>query len=98
MQPGWEHLYNPALAQLLLQFSQQLPEAGGLWLRSDPYDSGRLDWLRSIGAELRSERVLMARSLWRRQTAAVEHNQRLETVLAQLRPRQRPVPTPVLRR
>ena len=98
VQPGWEHLYTTPLINLLYRLVAQLPDGGGLWLRSDPYDSGRLAWLHAIGAQLRSERVLMARSLWRRQAAAVQTSQRFETVLAQLRPRQRPVPTPALKR
>ena len=98
--PGWEHLHGPALHGLLRQASQHWP-ASPLWLRSDPYDSARLNWLQSIGAQQRGERVLMARSLWRRQAAAehqLQANRRLEAVLAQLQPGRRPVPTPLLRR
>jgi len=98
--PGWDHLHGPPLLCLLHQALQQWREQP-LWLRSDPYDSSRLAWLQSIGAQQRGERVLMARSLWRRQ-AAPEHqlqaNRRLEAVLAQLQPRRRPVPTPLVRR
>ena len=98
--PGWDHLHGPALNGLLRQASQQWP-ASPLWLRSDPYDSARLNWLQSIGAQQRGERVLMARSLWRRQASAehqLQANRRLEAVLAQLQPGRRPVPTPLLRR
>jgi len=98
--PGWDHLYGPAVHGLLGQIGRQWPDQL-LWLRSDPYDSSRLTWLQSIGAQQRCERVLMARSLWRRQATAAQHlqsNRRLEAVLAQLQPGNRPVPTPLLRR
>ena len=100
VQPGWDQLHGPRLLMLLSQMAQQWP-GSLLWLRSDPYDSSRVAWLQSIGAQQRGERVLMARSLWRRQPTA-EHqqqgNRRLEAVLAQLQPRRRPVPSPLLPR
>jgi hypothetical protein len=98
--PGWEHLHGQALQCLLHQASQQWPSSP-LWVRSDPYDSTRQTWLQAIGAQQRGERVLMARSLWRRQASAehqLQANRRLEAVLAQLQPGRRPVPTPLLRR
>jgi len=101
LHPGWEHLYGPASTLLLMQMAQSLGAPSTLWLRSDPFDSTRLAWLASLGAEHRSDRVLMARSLWRRQALPDGQslaNRRLEAVLAQLQGRQRPVPTPVERR
>ena len=98
--PGWDHLYGPVLQGLLSPILRQW-ENSMLWLRSDPYDASRLSWLQGIGAQLRCERVLMARSLWRRQANAahqLQANRRLEAVLAQLQPGRRPVPTPVVRR
>lgn len=99
--PGWTQLYGPATTLLLLQMLQSLQSGSALWLRSDPYDEARLQWLRSQGAEQRGERVLMARSLWRRQPLPhlqAQANRRLEAILAQLQGRQRPVPTPLTRR
>jgi hypothetical protein len=72
-----------------------------LWLRSDPDDSNRQSWLRAMQAQPRSERVLMARTIWRRQplpTARSQTSRGLEAVLAQLQPGRRPVPTPLVRR
>jgi len=96
--PLWQHLYGAATTHLLRQFRQTHAAQQALWLRSDPFDHGRLAWLQTLGAQQRSERVLMARSLWRRQPLPdlkSQANRRLEAVLAQLQPRRRPVPTPL---
>jgi len=96
--PRWQHLYGAATTLLLSQFWQLHATQQALWLRSDPYDHGRLAWLQTLGAQQRSERVLMARSLWRRQPLPdlkSQANRRIEAVLAQLQPRRRPVPTPL---
>ena len=95
--PHWQHLYGPITTALLTQLAAAEP----CWLRSDPFEQQRSTWLTSIGAQARGERVLMARSLWRRQAAPglqVQANRRLASVLAQLQPRRRPVPTPLQRR
>jgi hypothetical protein len=55
-------------------------------------------WMQQRGAEPRGERVLMARSVWRRQelpAPARTAARRLEAMLEQLQPRRRPLPTPV---
>jgi len=99
--PHWPQLHGPATTLLLQRLCDGLAEPGALWLRSDPYDHDRLQWLQHLGAQQRGERVLMARSLWRRQALPnIERqaNRRLEAVLAQLQPRRRPVPTPLLPR
>lgn len=96
--PLWQQLYGAATSQLLRQFWQTHAAQQTLWLRSDPFDHGRLAWLQTLEAQQRSERVLMARSLWRRQALPdlrSQANRRLEAVLAQLQPRRRPVPTPL---
>ena len=96
--PLWQHLYGASTTLLLQQFWQTHAGHQALWLRSDPFDHGRLAWLQTLGAQLRSERVLMARSLWRRQPLPdlkSQANRRIEAVLAQLQPRRRPVPTPL---
>jgi hypothetical protein len=99
--PGWDSLYGPPTNLLLQHLAQTLGEVPRLWLRSDPGDKPRLAWLAAIGAQERAERVLMARSLWRRQALTGlqgQANRRLEAVLAQLQPRRRPLPTPLARR
>ncbi len=99
--PGWQHLYGEVCTQLLLQLLRSIGDRQPLWLRSDPDDLGQQRWLQSIGAQPRTERILMARSLWRRQSLPElqrQANGRLEAVLAQLQPGRRPVPTPLLRR
>ncbi|MEB3235473.1 MAG: hypothetical protein VKM98_08600 [Cyanobacteriota bacterium] len=101
VEPHGAQLHGAATTALLLQLQRHSSEGGPLWLRCDPYDHARLQWLQSIGARQRGERVLMARSLWRRQphpSLQRQANRRLEAVLAQLQPRRRPVPTPLLPR
>lgn len=99
--PHWSHLHGAATTLLLQRLLESGLGPGPLWLRSDPYDHDRLQWLQTLGAQQRGERVLMARSLWRRQALPNlerQANRRLEAVLAQLQPRRRPVPTPLLPR
>jgi hypothetical protein len=95
--PHWQHLYGPITTLLLQQLAGDQP----LWLRSDPFEQERTAWLEAIGAQPCGEKVLMARSLWRRQalpSLQSQANRRIASVLAQLQPRRRPVPTPLLRR
>jgi hypothetical protein len=96
--PGWSHLIGAPIEGLLAQAHQALGPSDALWLRSD-VDNRQLDhWLRQRGAEPRGERVLMARSVWRRQELPAPARQaarRLEAMLEQLQPRRRPLPTPV---
>lgn len=99
--PGWHHLYGPWCALLLHKMVQSLGSEQPLWLRCDPDDTDRQRWLLALQAQPRSERVLMARSIWRRQPLPNARNQTsrgIEAVLAQLQPRRRPVPTPLVRR
>jgi hypothetical protein len=99
--PGWEHLYGPWSTHLLQQMVQAVGADQPLWLRSDPYDTNRQHWLRAIEAQPRSDRVLMARSVWRRQALPGARNRTsrgIEAVLAQLQPGRRPVPTPLVPR
>jgi hypothetical protein len=93
---GWEHLLGSATEALLRHTAARLG-GGSLWLRCDVRDQARQAWLQRLGAEPRGERVLMARSVWRRPTQpAVAHSgRRIEAVLEQLQPRRRPLPTPV---
>lgn len=99
--PGWQHLYGPWCSLLLQQMVLTLGSEQPLWMRCDPDDTSRQSWLRAMQAQPRSERVLMARSVWRRQPLPNARNQTsrgIEAVLAQLQPGRRPVPTPLVRR
>jgi hypothetical protein len=96
--PGWSHLIGGGTERLLQQARQALDGGGPLWLRTDVHDTALEQWLRCRGAEPRGERVLMARSVWRRQelpAPAQQAARRIEAVLEQLQPRRRPVPTPL---
>lgn len=95
--PGWSHLLG-APTELLLR--RLMPAAGQLWLASDLDDPARQSWLNQLGAEEHGDRVLMARSLWRRQEgqAPLGAASRLSAVLEQLQPRRRSVPTPLRHR
>jgi hypothetical protein len=94
LHPGWQHLLGEPL-QLLLE--RCAAGADQLVVRSDALDSGRARWLQSLGMAPEGEEVLMARSVWRRHAPQPSHEmvRRLETVLGQLQPRQRPIPTPL---
>ncbi|WP_255002855.1 hypothetical protein [Cyanobium sp. HWJ4-Hawea] len=95
--PGWEHLIGDGCEQLLQIASQRLGDGEPLWLRSDVRDQSRQHWLGQQGAQQHGERVLMARSVWRRQEhpAQAKVGKGLEAVLGQLQPQRRPMPTPV---
>ena len=96
--PGWSHLIGPGTERLLSQARLALGDGEPLWLRSDVDDHSLDLWLQRSGAEPRGERVLMARSVWRRQECPAPAQQaarRLEAMLEQLQPRRRPLPTPV---
>ncbi|WP_398334822.1 hypothetical protein [Vulcanococcus sp.] len=94
LHPGWGHLLGAPL-QLLLE--QAAAGAAQVLVRCDNLDAERAAWLQDLGMAPEGEEVLMARSVWRRhapqQTQAMA--QRLEAVLGQLQPRQRPIPTPL---
>jgi hypothetical protein len=97
VQEGWrQQLIGPAGECLLRKAAQQLGGAG-LWLRCDLRDRDRQQWLSGLGAQERGERVLMARSVWRRHgpPALVSSSSRIEAMLEQLQPRRRPLPTPL---
>ncbi len=95
LQEGWEQLLGSSADFLVRHAAEQL---GGeaLWLRCDERDRGRETWLRTLGADHRQDRVLMARSVWSRspQPLAQRSSQRIEAMLEQLQPRRRPLPTP----
>jgi hypothetical protein len=96
--PGWSHLIGAGTDRLLCQAQRALADGEPLWLRSDVRDRELDRWLQRRGAEARGERVLMARSVWRRQECpapAQKAARRLEAMLEQLQPRRRPLPTPV---
>ncbi len=96
--PGWGQLIGAPLTSLLAQAARALGRHQPLWLRSDINDQALERWLVQLGAEPRGERVLMARSVWRRQelhAPAQGPARRLEAVLEQLQPRRRPMPTPL---
>ena len=84
--PGWQHLIGGATELLLAQAQQTFGRGGDLWLRCDVRDAPRQSWLRERGALERGERVLMARSVWRRHAPqpSQEMARRLEAVLGQL--------------
>ena len=94
--PGWEHLVGPPTELLLHQAQAGLGAGEPLWLGCDLRAEARQLWLASLGAEERGERVLMARSVWRRQGlhAPVRAAQRIDALLEQWQPRRRPMPTP----
>ncbi|MDA0718114.1 MAG: hypothetical protein O2839_07885 [Cyanobacteria bacterium] len=94
--PGWEHLVGPTTEHLLHQAQVGLGASEPLWLRSDLRDEARQRWLAELGAQEQGERVLMARSVWRRQGqhAPVRAAQRIDALLEQWQPRRRPLPTP----
>ena len=94
--PGWEHLVGAASELLLRQAHAALGARDPLWLRCDVRDGAQQRWLAGLGAEERGERVLMARSVWRRQglQAPVRAARRIEAMLDQWQPRRRPLPTP----
>jgi hypothetical protein len=97
VQEGWQQqLIGPAGECLLRKAAQQLGGAG-LWLRCDVRDRARQQWLSGLGAQERGERVLMARSVWRRHgpPTLVSSSSRIEAMLEQLQPRRRPLPTPL---
>lgn len=95
--PGWQHLVGPATEWLLHQAQAGLGGNTPLWLRCDLRDGGLQRWMAELGAQERGERVLMARSVWRRQglQAPARAAQRLEAMLGQWQPRRRPLPTPL---
>ncbi|MFU8886891.1 MAG: hypothetical protein ACNA8O_15730, partial [Cyanobacteriota bacterium] len=96
--PGWAHLVGSGTERLLLQAQQALGSRDPLWLRSDVHDHNLECWLQQLGAEPCGERVLMARSVWRRQEMPAPAHQavrRIGAVLEQLQPRRRPMPTPL---
>ena len=94
LHPGWQHLLGRPL-QLLLELSAA--GADQLIVRSDVLDGERSHWLQALGMEPDGEEVLMARSVWRRHTPQPSQAmaRRLEAMLGQLQPRQRPIPTPL---
>jgi hypothetical protein len=96
--PGWHHLIGSGTEQLVSQAHQSLGSSDPLWLRTDVGHRELESWLLKRGAEPRGERVLMARSVWRRQelpAPAQKAARRLEAMLEQLQPRRRPLPTPL---
>ncbi len=94
--PGWTHLVGPATELLLQRAQSELGAGEPLWLRCDLRDEALQLWMAGLGAQERGERVLMARSVWRRQglQAPARAAQRLEAILGQWQPRRRPLPTP----
>ena len=94
LHPGWQHLLGAPL-QLLLERSAAGCEQ--LIVRSDMGDSERSRWLQSLGMAPEGEEVVMARSVWRRHSPqpSTAVARRLDAVLGQLQPRQRPLPTPL---
>ena len=94
LHPGWQHLLGEPL-QLLLEGCSA--DADQLMVRSDTLDRERSQWLQGLGMAPEGEEVLMARSVWRRHAPhpSQEMVRRLETMLGQLQPRQRPIPTPL---
>jgi hypothetical protein len=99
--PGWQHLIGGPTGLLLRHAQQALGGNTSLWLRCDVNHEACQQWLRRSGAEECGERVLMARSVWRRhdlQAPAQVAARRLEAMLEQWQPRRKPMPTPVVPR
>ena len=98
--PGWQHLIGGATELLLAQSQQTFGRGEDLWLRCDVRDAPRQSWLLGLGALEKGERVLMARSVWRRheQPLPALAAQRLEAMFGQLQPQSRPLPTPLIPR
>jgi hypothetical protein len=96
LHPGWSHLLGEPLERLLLEVAGRAPQVR---LRSDTGDGERATWLQGLGALADGEELLMGRSVWRRQDCLAPQatsRWRLDTVLDTLKPRRRPVPTPLL--
>lgn len=93
--PLWLQSLGPAVLNLLELAREKAHEA--ITIRVDNQDTALNQWLEAAGAEALGERVLMVRSIWRRQsrhpvtTVAL----RLGAVLEQWQP-PRPIPTPAL--
>ncbi len=98
--PGWSHVVGPLTELLLRRLSAVLSPAGPLWLACDVVEEPLHRWLADLGAEACGERIVMARSVWRRQEPAVAHPamRRLTALLEPLQPRRRPVPSPLQNR
>jgi hypothetical protein len=94
LHPGWQHLLGEPLLPLLERCAQGVDQ---LVLRSDVQNLALGGWLQSLGLTPEGEDVLMARSVWRRHAPQPSEAvaRRLEAVLGQLQPRQRPIPTPL---
>ncbi|EDY39315.1 conserved hypothetical protein [Cyanobium sp. PCC 7001] len=96
--PGWQHLFGGPVVLLLNQAQQALGSHAPLWLACDIRQESCQQWLQRSGAEERGERVLMARSVWRRQELQAPAQlaaRRLEAMLEQWQPKRRPLPTPL---
>ncbi|MEA5423244.1 hypothetical protein [Synechococcus sp. CCY9202] len=95
--PGWVELVGPATELLLQRLAAELTPTEPLWLACDKTQPSPHQWLEHLGAEACGERILMARSVWRRQERAVVHPamKRLTALLEPLQPRRRPVPSPL---
>ena len=93
LHPGWRHLLGPPCELLMKRARSAL---GSLRLRCDVTDLELQSWLEQLGAVEHGDEVLMARSVWKRQErrAARRGVPRLDTVLEQLQPRRRPMPSP----
>jgi hypothetical protein len=98
--PGWSQLVGAPTELLLQRLAADLSPDGPLWLACDVVEQPLHRWLEDRGAEACGERIVMARSVWRRQEPAAAHPamRRLSALLEPLQPRRRPVPTPLLRR
>jgi GNAT superfamily N-acetyltransferase len=94
--PGWEHLVGTATELLLHQAQAGLGAGEPLWLRCDLRDEARQRWLADLGAQEQGERVLMARSVWRRQglQAPARAAQRIDALLEQWQPPRPPLSPP----
>jgi len=93
LQPGRDDLCGAPAVWLL----HQLARSGDApMVRVDREDGARQAWLDSLGASLLDERILLARTVWRRQEAAPARQAalRLEAMLEQWKPAPRSLPTP----
>ncbi len=96
LHPGWQHLLGQPLHLLLEQSAQGL---GEVLIRSDVLKHEHNQWLQSLGMAPEGEEVVMARSVWRRHAPQTSQgvSRKLEAVLGQLQPGQKPIPTPLER-
>lgn len=87
---------SDGLAPVMNVLLAQLSPGETYRIRTDRSDRAQRLWLEGIGAQAQGDEVVMARSVWRRQTSRHPTRSvgRLEAVFQQLQPGRVPLPTP----